>query len=464
MTQQFPLIDVDHNTPSPDILFALRDSHQETCPFLSESVFDDLSENYFAEEPEDFLDALGQELTCFEHVLYELFTDSDSYALTILPEDKIEEFKAELKVQKQKATQRKQPKRKAGTPAKRIDLGQRLPCDKITLEAGYKIHLTMDCIDEILWLDYNMSVGNGTSNTRRYCSAFLNIKEWPPKQSKDIELLVRKIAKGPNVVFNALVQNNTVNENGYLADKNTSIVTGTDIAKIEEWQCVHKDSKLEWSAMKWFGGELFAADQNCVYRIKNITDYPNSCEKVLELKGGDIRWFPKFFVLGDKLYLFMQQCIYEWRKKTGLFKKGCEFKKVYTIDGFNAWDFVPVGGSMVAFQVRPKSVPRGKTESRLTLLDLATGKESYYPCNYGYVRKWTNNRICVLPIDVTSKMPIIECFDFDSGEKKNLMYGALGKDSVYDIYEALCGTVLVGREKNIYRTTGLWDFMEEAKD
>lgn len=186
-------------------------------------------------------------------------------------------------------------------------------------------------------------------------------------------------------------------------------------------------------------------------------------EKVLELKGGDVRWFPKFFVLEDKLYLFMHQCIYEWRKKTGLFKKGCEFKKVYTIDGFNAWDFVPVGGSRVAFQVRPKTVPRGKTESRLTLLDLATGKESYYPCNYGYVRKWTNNRICVLPVDVTSKMPIIECFDFDSGEKKNLMYGALGKDSVYDIYEALCGTILVSREKNIYRTTGLWDFMEEIK-
>ena len=464
MTLQFPLTDIDHNTPSPDILFALRDSHQDTCPFLSESVFDDLSENYAAEEPEDFLDALGQELTCFEHVLYELFTDSDSYALTILPKDKIEEFKAELKVQKQKATQRKQPKRKAGMPAIRIDLGKRLSCEKIALEAGYKVHLTMDCMDEILWLDYNMSVGNGTSNTRRYCSAFLNIKEWPPKQSKDIELLVSKIAKGSDEVFTALVQNNTVNENGNLADKNTSIVTGSDIAKIEEWQCVHKDSNLEWSAMKWFGGELFAADQNCVYRIKNITGFPNSCEKVLELKGGDIRWFPKFFVLGAKLYLFMQQCIYEWRKKTGLFKKGFEFKKVYAIDGFNAWDFVPVGGSRVVFQVRPKFVPRGKTESRLTLLDLATGKECYYPCNYGYVRKWTNNRICVLPIDVTSKMPIIECFDFDLGEKKNLMYGALGKDSLYDIYEASCGTILVGREKNIYRTTGLWDFMEEAKD
>lgn len=460
----FPPTYTDYNTPSPDILFALRDTHQTTLSVLSDSTFDDLAENYAAEEPEDFLDALGQELTCFQHVLYELSTDSDSYALTILPEDQIEEFKAELKAYKQKATWRKQPKRKAGTPAKRIDLGKRLPCDKMTLEAGYKVHLTIDCIDESLWLDYNMSVENGASNTRRYCSAFLNIKEWPPKQSTDKELLVRKIAKRLDGVFAALVQNNTVNENGYLADKDTMLITGADIAQIENWQCVHKDSNLEWSAMQWFEGELFAADSNSVYRIKDVTDFTNSCEKVLELKGGDVRWFPKFFISGDKLYLFMHQSVYEWRKKSGLFRKGCEFKKIYTIDGFNAWDFVPVGDSKVAFQVRPKSVPRGETESKLTLLDLATGKESHYPCHYGYVRKWTDDRICVLPIDITSKMLIIECFDFNSGERKNLMYGALGKDSVCDIYEVSCGTVLVGREKNIYRASELWEFMESPKD
>ena len=44
------------------------------------------------------------------------------------------------------------------------------------------------------------------------------------------------------------------------------------------------------------------------------------------------------------------------------------------------------------------------------------------------------------------------------------MYGALGKDSVRDIYEVSCGTILEGREKNIYRTTELWEFMEEAKE
>ena len=165
----FPPTYTDYNTPSPDILFALRDTHQNTYPFLSESVFDDLAENYAAEEPEDFLDALGQELTCFQHTLYELETDSDSYSLIIISEDQIEEFKAELKAQKQKAQQRKQTRRKAGTPAKRINLGKRLPCDKMTLAAGYRVKLTGACIDEMLWLDYNMSVENGATNTRRYC-------------------------------------------------------------------------------------------------------------------------------------------------------------------------------------------------------------------------------------------------------------------------------------------------------
>lgn len=69
-----------------------------------------------------------------------------------------------------------------------------------------------------------------------------------------------------------------------------------------------------------------------------------------------------------------------------------------------------------------------------------------------------------MPIDVKSKMSIIECFDLNSGERKHLMYGALGKDSVRNIYETSCGTILEGKEKNIYRTTELWEFMESVKD
>lgn len=52
----------------------------------------------------------------------------------------------------------------------------------------------------------------------------------------------------------------------------------------------------------------------------------------------------------------------------------------------------------------------------------------------------------------------------DDGKYILIMYGALGKDSVRNIYETSCGTILEGKEKNIYRTTELWEFMESVKD
>lgn len=404
------------------------------------------------------MDALGQELTCFGYILFELATDNDSYALVILPENQMDEFKVCLKSRKQKGTQRKQARRKVGTPAKKIVLGKRLPCDKISLAAGYKGNLITDCIDGIRWLDYSMDAG-----ARTYCSAALDINEWPPRQNADVELLVHNVAKNPDGLYAALVQSNLSDEKGCLIKRDEELVIGSDITKIKEWKCVYQEQNLEWSEMIWFEGELFAADRSCVYRIRNVTDSANSHEKVLELKEGDIRWYPKFFILGDRLHLFMHQSIYAWGKKDGLFRKGSEFKKVYTIDGFNAWDFAPVGDTRVAFQVRPKYISRGGTESSLTVLDITTGTETCYPCHYGYVQKWKDNRICVLPMDVKSKMPIMECFDFDLGEKRNLMYGALGKELVHNIYETACGTVLEGNGKNIYRTTQLWEFMENEK-
>lgn len=463
--RSFPMAYTDYNASSDDILFALRESYKESCPFLLEQAFDDLAENYATEEPETFLDALGQELTCYGHALYELSTDSDSYALVVLSEERIEKFKEEVKAKdrKQKISQRKQARRKTEMPAKRINLGKRLPCDKMTLGPGYKVNLVTDCTDGILWLDYSMTLEDSVSSTRRFCSATLDIKEWPPRQSEDMELLVHRIVRRQDGIYIAIIQSNAVNEQGYLSDKSKSIVTGTDITRIREWKCLQKETEYDCSALTWFEDELFAADKDCAYHIKNVEDFANSCEKVLECKSGDVRWFPKFFLLGGRLYLFMHQSVYEWRKKSWFFKTGGEFEKVYTLNGFDVWNFVPVGETKIAFQVRPQYISRGETESRLTLLDLATGNETNYPCHYGYVRKWTDNRVCVLPVNVTSKIPIIECFDFAAEKKKSLMYGALGKDSVSDIYETECGTILKGSGKNIYRTTKLWEFMEDTK-
>lgn len=52
----------------------------------------------------------------------------------------------------------------------------------------------------------------------------LDINVWPPKQSADIELVVHRLAKNVDGLYVAKVQNNAVNEQGYLADKTDKIL------------------------------------------------------------------------------------------------------------------------------------------------------------------------------------------------------------------------------------------------
>lgn len=106
----------------------------------------------------------------------------------------------------------------------------------------------------------------------RFGSAMLDIKVWPPKQSADIEVVVHRLAKNVDGLYVAKVQNNAVNEQGYLADKTDKILIGNDIASIE---------------------------------------------KVLEPEGWDIHWFPKFFMVVEQLFLFMHQVIYQWTEENG---------------------------------------------------------------------------------------------------------------------------------------------------
>lgn len=445
----------DWNSESEDILFALRETYGEDYDCLLGQELDALAENYAAEEPEEFLEALGQELTSLGMGLFELETDSDSYELALVPEEQAGEYNQYLKVKKRKGTQKKQKGRKAGTAARRIDLGKRLSCDRIALPPGYRIRWNLG--NDLLWLDYSMN-----TDGLRCCSAVLDISQWPPQQSADMECIVHGFAENADGSCLALLQGNGINAQGILAEKEYALVLGSDIHQIRRWQSLYKskEENLEWQAMQWFEQALFAAEANCVYQIRDVMHLAESRIKVLELKGGDIRWFPKFFVVGGNLYLFIHRTIYHWRRKKGIFQSGYEFRKVYTIDGFNVWNFAVVDDTRVAFQVRPEYIRRGETEAKLTVLDLTTGKEECYFCHYGYVRSWTGKRVCVLPIEGKSNMPIIECFDLQSGEQRRLMYGTLGKDCVQDIYESKSGTILKGSSRNLYRTTQLWEQMK----
>lgn len=454
MEKEFNIAEIDWKSESEDVLYAVREIYQTIYPELLQKNFDELTENYAAETTEDFINALGQELSVLNLLLYEVNSDSDSYALVIIPVEDEEEFKKTLKQQKKRGILKKQPRRKLGSNAKRIDLAKRLPCEKFSLSDGYTTSLVPECFDDILWLDY-MQFGA----ERKFDSASLNIGFWPPAQGPDLGLRVRRFAKNEDGTYVAITQNNTVNEQGYLSDKNKKVLIGKDINDIKNWRCVYEGEHLDWSAVIWFENELFVSGKNSVYHIKNPDRFAASMEKVLELDGGHVRLFPKFFVLGNTLYLYLHHSIYKWEKIRSLFKRGFQFRKVYIPEGFMIEDIIPVGDHKVAFQTRPEYIPGGVTEAELTVLDINTLQTEKYPCHYGYVMKWTENRICVLPQNVTGKMPIIECFDFDSNEKRCLMYGALGKDCICDIYETKCGTVLSTR-RTLYKAVDLWNYMK----
>ena len=52
---------VDWKSESADILFALREKYSDELPCVLQSNYDELAENYAVEQPESFLDALGQD-------------------------------------------------------------------------------------------------------------------------------------------------------------------------------------------------------------------------------------------------------------------------------------------------------------------------------------------------------------------------------------------------------------------
>ena len=453
MEKDINFVEIDWKSESEDVLYAVRETYQTVYPARLQKNYDELAENYAAEATEDFINALGQELSMLNLLLYEINTDSDSYALVIIPVEDEERFKNTLKQQKKRGIPKKQPRRKWGSNAKRIDLAKRLPCEKFSLSEGYTTNLVIKCFDDTLWLDYRQFGAE-----RKFDSASLNIGSWPPVQSTDLGLCVRRIARNEDGTYAAIIQNNTVNEQGYLSDKNKKVLIGKDINTIKNWRCVYEGEHLDWSAMIWFENELFVSDQNSVYHIKNPDQFAASMEKVLEPDGGDVRLFPKFFILDNTLYLYLHHAIYKWEKSRSLFKRGFQFRKIYVPEAFMTEDLIPVGEHKVAFQTRPEYITKGVTEAELTVLDINTLQTEKYPCHYGNVMKWTENRICVLPKNVTGNMPIIECFDFDRGEKRCLMYGALGKDCICDIYETKCGTILSTR-RSLYRAVDFWNDM-----
>lgn len=454
--------EVDWKCSSEDVLYAVRAAYKKKLPFLTEKNFDELSENYATEQIDNYIDALGQEISVYGYLLYEVEADGDCYLFAVISSEDEAEFKEVLNAKQKAGTLRKQARRKPGEAAKRMKFKKRISYQKFFMQEGYQQLFLTPCMDEKIWLE---CTGDWDDVNRRYDAAILDLSQWEPIQSKDVGFDVTSVTQSEDGSYIAIVSDNTTDENGRLINRTARVIRGTDIEHMKDWMCIYDEGKRDILHtildLICFENQLFLANGGVMFRIKDIDRPQTVMEKVFarECGGGDAFYYD-LFVVGNQLYMFLEKTMYRWEREQE------KFEIIYTLksDAYSAEGFVPLGDKEVVFQMRPsRYFPDDNQGGTLTVLNLETMEEKIYNCQYGNIQKWGENRICVLQSYAMSKKPIIECFDFRKQEKRCLMAGAVGKAGICDIFETKAGTILRNSKQEYCKVENLWAIMEKCE-
>jgi hypothetical protein len=173
---------IDWKGEMEDAIHELRELWPEHNA-LTDSRFDELCENYHGEDTELQLAALGQEFTACGLFLYSMPTQNDEYLLYPVAIGNADDFESYCKSQQLKIKQLKQPRRKPGQPARRIDLGERIPHESYPLGSHSWLHFTSYlCLKEDSHFTNHGALSHSTNT-------LFDLRIWPPQEvafSQDI--------------------------------------------------------------------------------------------------------------------------------------------------------------------------------------------------------------------------------------------------------------------------------------
>lgn len=431
--------EVDYNSEAEDILFVLQEEFGNEVPELYSENLKELAENYKQEQTEDILKAFGQEMTIDHIMLYAIDEDSDAYVLTLVPEGEATAFEQDMKNIKRKVRQLKQPRKKAGSAAKRIDFSKRLSCKICKLPEGMRLHYGI-CVEGLCGAD-NID----SQNEEDMCTCLLSLEPEPHivhTTSKRLDDL-----SGENGRYAAIYLNSQKNEQGILIDKASYIAVGDSLDNIDEWRIIYKDEEGFLETCFWFGDDLFLAGRNKAAVIKNAMLGGCKIEFILKRKESELT-FSKFFVVNGKLYLYMQGMFYRWNKKKFLSKEGFN-TVVYKIKTKTVGQIVYIGNNEIAFVERNFSRPRSAEifMMDITLLNMETGNIRKISCPDGGVKSIEEGRLIVLcsrhdVVKNKKDLPILINIDIESGERKALAYGKMGSEEIIDVFKTPSGRIV----------------------
>ena len=451
----YKFAETDYKAESRDVLFALQEEFRNEVPALDSDGMISLAENYSMEQTLDVIKAFGQELSS-THLLYTVEEDSDSYLLTIIPKDEEDAFVSEMKVLKRKVTLMLQPRKKAGSRAKRFDFGKQLKGKVIKLN-GNKLIFSF-------------------SLDRTYYSVPLS---WNDKE-KSNEFFY--FDPQPVIIQSTMRQIEYIAEkDGHYAvcftnpgpDPTSYIAVGNKLEDISKWETISKLERDEQYASIhrfcnciWYGPDLFLSTVNRVFRIKNAMNGGSELIKVLEFPV-DYSLSSCLFTVKDSLFVLIQGKIYEWTKR-GLFKKEGFNKCIFEMESspHGSEHIFVINDEEVAFP-EPKQFSRSsEIQTRnIFILNVRTCKVRTVECFRGGIKSAGKGKIIVLcaahdMVKDKKNLPLMVIMDLNTGEQKSLPYGCLGSSEIKDIYFTRDNSMLIETDKSIIYPENLDEFLK----
>ena len=462
--ENYKIVEVDYKAESEDILYALKEAFRDEVPKLDSDDMTSLAQNYSMEQTLDVIKAFGQEISTTSHLLYTIEEDSDSYVMTIIPADEEDDFVSKMKGLKRKTKCMLQPRKKAGSPAKRNDFGKQINGTVIKWDEDKWI--LPSSLDRIYYSHSLTDDDKGGFSDIFYFDPQPVIIHTTPK-------LIKCLAQKDG--YYAVCYNNPARESvsSGLKDHTSYIAVGKNLEDISKWEIICRIERDKQNPTSnsicdciWYGSDLFLATVNRVYTIKDAKNGGCKLITVLEFPV-DYSLTSCFFMVDDSLFVLIQGKIYKWTKG-GLFKiegfNKCIFKMESSPHGPE--NVFVINDEEVAF-AEPKQFSRSKeiqTRS-LIILNVRTKKTRKVECFRGWLRSVEKGRVIVLctgheMVKDKKDLPLMVIMDLNTGERKTLPYGCLGSSEIKDVYVTRDDRLLLETDKGIICPENLDVFMQ----
>lgn len=452
--ENYKFVEVDYKASSEELLFALQETFRDEVPVLDSEDMKSLAENYSMEQTLDVIKAFGQELSS-THLLYEVEEDSDSYVMTIIPRDEEAAFVSKMKELKRKTTCMLQPRKKAGSRAKRFDFGKQLKGQVIKLN-GNKLIFSFP-------LD------------RKYYSIPLS---WNDKEKSNEFFYFDPqpvIIQSTPILIDCIAE-----KDGHYAvcftnpgqDPTSYIAVGKKLEDISKWETIGKiERDEEYPVINhicdciWYGPDLFLVTVNRVFRIKNAMNGGSELITVLEFPV-DYSLSSCLFTVNGSLFVLIQGKIYEWSKR-GIFKKEGFNKCIFEMESspFGPDRVFEINDEEVAFP-EPKQFSRSsEIQTRnIIILNVRTHEVRTVECFRGGIRSAGKGKVIVLCdahdiVKDKKNLPLMVIMDLNTGEQKSLPYGCLGSSEIKDIYFTRDDSMLLKTNNSIIYSENLEEFL-----